>query len=240
MREGLIYEALDVESRKLDPLIASAALFNDLYSRAPGHARDLCGWTDAFMRSTHLEESVDERRLRHAACLLSDVNWRANPDYRGEQSTNLVASGNFFGIDHPGRAFLALAMSYRHLGPDERGAAHIRSLASTRLLDRARIAGALMRVAFLLSAAMPGVLPRAGMLCVKSNVTLRLPRDLASLDHDRLASRVKQLAPPDRPRIRDRRRIATRRELFGYARRSSYMPPWARTHSFQLAPIPRW
>ena len=194
VREGLLYEALDAETRRHDPLIASAGVFNTLYARSPGHAHDLCAWTDAFMRSTHLEETADERRLRHAACFLSDVDWRAHPDYRGEQSTSLVVNGNFFGIDHAGRAFLALAMSYRYLGPDERGAVHIRTLASSRLLDRARIAGALMRVAFLLSGAMPGVLLRADMLCVKSRVTLRLPPDLASLDHDRLANRVKQLA----------------------------------------------
>ena len=194
VREGLLYEALDAEARRQDPLLAGADVLNQLMSRAPGHARDLCQWTDAFMRSTHLEETAEERRLRHAACLLSDVSWRAQPDYRSEQSTNLVANGNFYGIDHSGRAFLALVMSYRHAGPDERGAAPIRTLASSRLLDRARISGALMRVAFLLSAAMPGVLPRAELLCAKSRVSLRLPRDLASLEHDRLANRVKQLA----------------------------------------------
>ena len=90
VREGLLFEALDADERRRDPLLASTGLLNDLYARAPAHAHDLCAWTDAFMRSTQLEETADELRLRHAACLLSDVNWRAHPDYRSEQSTNLV------------------------------------------------------------------------------------------------------------------------------------------------------
>ena len=47
-------------------------------------------------------------------CLIL-VAWRAHPDYRGEQSYDLVANAAFVGIDHPSRAFLALAASYRHL-----------------------------------------------------------------------------------------------------------------------------
>ena len=56
------------------------------------------------------------RRLRHAACLLADIGWRAHPDYRGEQSLDIIAHGGFAGVDHPGRAYLALAVFYRHVG----------------------------------------------------------------------------------------------------------------------------
>ena len=48
--------------------------------------------------------------------------------------------------------------------PDRRGTvAALRELATTRMLDRARMLGAAMRVAYLVSAAMPGVLPHAPM-----------------------------------------------------------------------------
>ena len=49
---------------------------------------------------------AEERRLRHAACLLADIGWRTHPDYRGEQSLNIIANTAFFATDHPGRAFL--------------------------------------------------------------------------------------------------------------------------------------
>ena len=68
------------------------------------------------------------------------------------------------------------------------------ALASARMLDRARIVAAAIRLAYLVAAAMPDVLPRTPVVCVKSKVVLTLPADLADLASDRLYSRVKQLA----------------------------------------------
>jgi len=68
------------------------------------------------MSTSGLDETADEKRLRHAACLLADIGWRAHPDYRGEQSLNIIANAAFVAVDHPGRAFLALSVFYRHMG----------------------------------------------------------------------------------------------------------------------------
>ncbi len=196
VREGLLYEKLSLAQRRQDPLIAAAAESNLEFARAPRHADDLCEWTDRFMKSTHLEETPEEKRLRHAACLLADVNWRAHPDYRAEESLNLVENTTLTAIDHPGRAFLALTISYRYLGldHDEGVSPHIRALVSAQMLDRARIVAAAARLAYLISGAMPDVLPRTPVLCSKSKVTLTLPNELAALASERLYSRVKQLA----------------------------------------------
>jgi exopolyphosphatase/guanosine-5'-triphosphate,3'-diphosphate pyrophosphatase len=70
----------------------------------------------------------------------------------------------------------------------------LRSLVSARLIDRARILGAAMRVAYILSAAMPGVLPRAPMICVGGKVLLTLAPELAPLNSDRLQNRLRQFA----------------------------------------------
>ena len=70
----------------------------------------------------------------------------------------------------------------------------LRELASTRMIDRARILGAAMRVAYLLSAAMPGVLGRTPLLCHAGLLDLTLPPDFAPLASDRLFNRLKQLA----------------------------------------------
>jgi exopolyphosphatase/guanosine-5'-triphosphate,3'-diphosphate pyrophosphatase len=194
VREGLIYEQLDEARRRLDPLLVTARELNELLSRAPQAGEELCTWTDHFMKSTHFEETPDERRLRHAASLLADVNWRVHPDYRGEQSLNMVANAAFMGIDHAARAFLALATSYRHLSAEEDISPQLRSLVSARMLDRARIFGAAARVAFIISAAMPGVLPRTPLAVHKTKLVLSLPHELGALGGDRLMSRLKQLA----------------------------------------------
>jgi exopolyphosphatase/guanosine-5'-triphosphate,3'-diphosphate pyrophosphatase len=51
-----------------------------------------------------------------------------------------------------------------------------------------------MRVAYLVSASMPGVLPRTSLLMEKDRLVLRLPKDLQDLAGDRLANRVRQMA----------------------------------------------
>ncbi|MDB5571727.1 MAG: exopolyphosphatase [Hyphomicrobiales bacterium] len=193
LREGLLYDQLDEAERKLDPLIEAARDLNVLRSRSPRHGDDLCAWTDAFMKSTHLEESEQDRRLRHAACLLSDIGWRAHPDYRGEQALNIIANAAFVSIDHPGRAFLALAASYRHMSGEQTMAPHLRTLASARMLDRAHVLGAATRVAYAMTAAMPDVLPRTPLRCTKSKLILTMPQEFAPLANERLGNRLKVL-----------------------------------------------
>lgn len=192
LREGLLFDRLDDKTRKADPLIQSARELNILRSRAPRHGDELCEWTDAFFQSTALDETETERRLRHAACLLADIGWRAHPDYRGEQSMNIIANAAFAGIDHPGRAYLALAISYRHTGEADVGQM-LRMLATARMLDRAHVLGAAMRVGYIISAAMPDVLPRTPLLCRKNKVVLTLPRDFAPLITARVHNRMRAL-----------------------------------------------
>jgi exopolyphosphatase / guanosine-5'-triphosphate,3'-diphosphate pyrophosphatase len=193
VREGLLYQMLDTAERQEDPLLVAAAQFNRLFSRAPGHAEELSDWTGSFIKSMHVEESPEERRLRHAACLLADVNWRAHPDHRNEESINIVENAAFLGVDHPGRSFLALAASYRYLGLDADVSPQIRALVSARMLDRARILAAATRAAYAISGAMSGVLPRTPLICVRDKLILALPQALADLASERLQNRLKQL-----------------------------------------------
>lgn len=87
------------------------------------------------MASGSIDETEEEIRLRHAACLLSDIAWRSHPEYRAQRALNVVTQGQFVAIDHPSRAFLTLAIVLRHDGPDGGDAiASMRSLLTTRLL----------------------------------------------------------------------------------------------------------
>jgi len=195
VREGLLYSMLDPKEREKDPLIAAASELNLLRSRSPAHGEELTAWTDRFMASSGIEETADERRLRHAACLLADIGWRAHPDYRGEQSLNIIANAAFVAIDHPGRAYIALAVFFRHVGlVDEELSPRLRELASTRVLDRARVLGAALRVAYLVSASMPGVLPKTPMLVERGRLVLRFDNGLKALAGERVFIRLRQLA----------------------------------------------
>jgi len=195
VREGLLYERLRAAQRARDPLIAAAADLNVLRSRSPRHSEELIAWTDRFIASSKLEETAEERRLRHAACLLGDIGWRAHPDYRSEQAMNIIAHGAFVAVDHPGRAYLALAVYFRHAGlSEEELSPRLRELASTRMLDRARVLGAAMRVAYILTAGQAGVLPKTAMQVRRGKLVLSLPGSYGKLASDRLMGRLRQLA----------------------------------------------
>ena len=195
MREGLLYELLSPEQKAQDPLLCACEELSFLRSRSPRHAHELADWSAMAFRVIGLDESEAETRLRHAACLLTDLGWRAHPEYRGEQSLNLIAHASFIGIDHPGRAYLALANFYRHEGLiDEQLSPRIRELVTTRLMERARALGATLRVVHLLSAATPGLVNRTRLEKRGKMLALVLPEDLAALGGARVLRRLAQIA----------------------------------------------
>lgn len=202
IREGLLYSMLSDEEKARDPLISFCEDYATLRSRSYVHARELCDWTDQLFEAPGPRETDEERRLRHAACLISDIGWRAHPDYRGDQSLNVVAHAALSGVGHEGRIFLALSVYFRHAGL---GASHedhlserIKSLVDSRLLRRAWILGAAVRTAHLLSAGMPGVTPQTKLVYEKGNerskLVLQLPSKLERLVGERIERRLQTLA----------------------------------------------
>jgi len=196
IREGLLYSLLKKKDQEKDALIEAARHLNQLRSRSPRHGEELIEWTDRFMATSGLDETSEESRLRHAACLLADIGWRAHPDYRGEQSLNIIAHAGFSGIDHSGRAYLALSVFFRHVGlvMDDELSPRLRELVSTRMLDRARVLGAALRLAYVISAAMPGVLVETSLAIERHRLALRLPGEFAALAGERVVNRLRSLA----------------------------------------------
>jgi exopolyphosphatase / guanosine-5'-triphosphate,3'-diphosphate pyrophosphatase len=195
VREGLLYSMLSDTEKRRDALISAAQELNVLRSRSPEHGEELAAWSDQFMASSGLDETPEEKRLRRAACLLADIGWRAHPDYRGEQSLNIISHAAFVGVDHPGRAFIALAVYFRHVGlAEDEVSPHVRELATARMIDRARVLGATMRVAYLISAAMPGVLPQTPLVVERGKLKLKLRGRHRDLGGERIFARLRQLA----------------------------------------------
>ncbi len=201
IREGLLYGQLSEAERQKDPLLSFCADYARLRSRSAEHAAELCRWTDALFAPPGPAETEDERRLRWAACLLSDISWRAHPDYRAEQSLILIAQSALAAIDHPGRVFLAFASFFRHLGatrnddPDasDRLAQRLKAIVSKRLYRRARIIGAAVRVAHMLSIGRPGIVDKTPLAYERNKLVLNLPKALAAFDGERLRRRLAAL-----------------------------------------------
>lgn len=195
VREGYLYGLLDPKEQAVDPLMEMAEQVNVLRSRSPAHAEDLTDFTSDFLAAVGVTETAEEARLRRVACYLADIGWRGHPDYRGEQAVDMVAYGSATGVDHPGRAFLAEVLAVRYMGLKQKSlSADVLALSGAAMSARARLIGAAFRVAYPMSAAMPGVLPRVGFAVDKGILKLRLPEDLAFLDGEHLRGRLDQLA----------------------------------------------
>jgi exopolyphosphatase/guanosine-5'-triphosphate,3'-diphosphate pyrophosphatase len=202
IREGLVYALLSAAERRKDPLLAFCADYALQRSRSAEHAAELCTWTDAIFEPPGPAETEEERRLRWAACLVSDISWRAHPDYRAEQSLILVSQSALAAIDHPGRVFLALAVYFRHLGvardnedeATERLSDRLRPILPRKLYRRARVIGAAIRAAHMLSIGRPGIIDETPLAYEKDKLVLDLPKRHAALDGERLRRRFSTLA----------------------------------------------
>ena len=201
VREGFLYSLLPPQEQRADPLISASEELALLRARSVTHAHELVDWTAQTFAAFGIDETEEEARYRHAACLLADIGWRAHPEYRGTQSLNIIAHASFIGVDHPGRAFLALANVYRHEGVfNDALRRSSRRWRTPRYLERARLLGAMMRVVYLLSAAMPGVMPRLKWEKRDNGaLALVIPPQRAGLYGERPAGRLAQLAQDHRP-----------------------------------------
>ena len=196
VREGLLYSKLPKKSRSRDPLISACRDFARLRARSPKHAFEMCAWTDQLFTEGGLPETTNERRLRHAACMLADISWRAHPDYRGNRSFAIISQGAFVGVDHPERIFLALVVFYRYEGVwSEEASSDIRELLDHEATYRARVISSAQRLAYLLSGAMPGLLPKI-RLDSEDQKTLKLvlPKSHGDLAGERVEKRFAELA----------------------------------------------
>jgi exopolyphosphatase/guanosine-5'-triphosphate,3'-diphosphate pyrophosphatase len=195
VREGYLYCRLPAKVKKADPLITAAEEMAVLRARSPAHARELVGFTQHAFAAFGLKETGREKRFRKAACLFADITWRSHPDYRGAQALNIISNANIYAVDHPGRAYLALASYYRHegLNPNQ-GEPPLLEVAGDRLAERSKLLGALFRVGYLFSAAMPGVLPHLRFEEEDGEIVLNVPKDLADLEGERPEKRLRGLA----------------------------------------------
>lgn len=194
VREGVLYSQLPALVQQEDPLLVGARAINDLHARDPRHADELIAWTDHLAETAFPDEPQEARRIRHAACLVSEVAWRANPDYRAEEAARVVAYAALPALDHRERAFLASVQHARYEGLDENAVPPLRALLTGVEINRARALGCLLRVAYNISAGQPGVLPHAPIRIEAGRLVQMLPGAYADLANERLAGRLRQAA----------------------------------------------
>jgi exopolyphosphatase/guanosine-5'-triphosphate,3'-diphosphate pyrophosphatase len=170
LREGLLYQALDAATRALDPLIVAARDEGRRHGRFAEHGDLLDRWIAPLFSA----DAPAMARLRLAACLLADVGWRANPDFRAERGVEIALHGNWVGIDARGRALMAQAL-FTSLGGGLEAPAPVGALAPPGELKRAIGWGLAMRLGQRLSGGLEGPLRRTRLSDRDGAVVLTMP-----------------------------------------------------------------
>jgi exopolyphosphatase/guanosine-5'-triphosphate,3'-diphosphate pyrophosphatase len=188
LREGLLYQRLTPEQRREDPLIAAARDEGERSGRFPEHGDLLDAWIEPLFA-----DSPELARLRHAACLLADVGWRANPEFRAERGMEIALHGNWVAIDARGRAVLAQAL-YTALGGGLGSPEPLGRLADRPALERARMWGLAIRLGQRLSGGVAGPLKRARVALENGALALCLAPADEALYGEAVEKRHKALA----------------------------------------------
>ena len=136
LREGWLYSQLTPEEQRLDPLIEGAQAFGLPAARVPDFAPALVRWTDQLFP----DETEEERRLRVAACALSDIAWADHADVKAQECFRRIVHFPFIGLTHPERVFIGATLHARHAGkPDDPAIQKALTLITPSIHRRAQI-----------------------------------------------------------------------------------------------------
>lgn len=187
LREGVLYENISPPMRAEDPLIEACRSFEADRARFPGFGDDLAAFLGPLFS--------DDDRLVRATCLVSDVAWRAHPDYRSRVCFETVTQASFGGVDHRDRVFMGAALLYRYKG-GRRSALREPAvgLLSESDLHKAEQLGRAIRLGAMIGGAAPGVLDGCDLSLSDETLTLSLSKSLSELAGEVVSRRLSALA----------------------------------------------
>lgn len=190
LREGWYMERMPAEIRARDPLLAAGHDFARLYGRDPALPPALIGWTAPLFPG----ERPAARRLREAACWMSDIGSHEHPEYRAEQAYLRILRQPGLGFDHHARAFLAFTLALRYEAEPEAGfLTAARSLLDPADIATATVLGVALRLAYTLSAGTPDLLA-ATRLQLGTTLTLDLAQGDGVFAGESVTRRLDRLA----------------------------------------------
>jgi len=189
LREGALYDSLPAALKKVDPLLSGAGAMLDANRRYKVAPEQLAEWVEPLFKDK------SRKRLRLATCYLADIAWSEHPDHRGEIAFRRALYMPLGGIDHPGRAYVALALFARYEGePDPAVTKGTWALLDEAALSEAFLLGLALRVAYRLSAGASSVLAATTLRAGPRDLVLELPKKMASMAGDVVGRRLDALA----------------------------------------------
>jgi exopolyphosphatase/guanosine-5'-triphosphate,3'-diphosphate pyrophosphatase len=191
LREGWLFEQLPETERYLDPLLEGAQAVGIPAARVGAFAAALGRWTDDLFPG----ESAPDRRLRLAACALSDLAWRDHADVRAAESYHRLLQFPFIGVDHAQRVYLAAVIHARNAGAANDPAIEPSiDLLPASARRRALILGRVLLLGYRLSGSVPEILENSRLRIDSDGVRLEVGKAARVPESEVVADRLKLVA----------------------------------------------
>lgn len=189
IREGFFYGLLDERKKKEDALIASATDLAALIGRSGSYAKELNAW----MAPLFPNEPIVWARLRHALCILSELAWSIDPNFRAIWAYHRIIQSSLKGMDHKERIMLAMALFHRYQSKWKNEHPALKLL-DEREKQYARCVGLAAGLAYQLSGGKGGNLYHAKLGWHDGQVQLSLDAEASPLRTDQVEKRVVSLS----------------------------------------------
>jgi exopolyphosphatase/guanosine-5'-triphosphate,3'-diphosphate pyrophosphatase len=138
------------------------------------------------------DDTPEMARLRRASCLLADVAWQANPNFRADRGVEMALHGNWVAITAGGRVIMAQALS-SNFGREKLPDSKLAELCSEDELRRAHQWGLAMRLGQRLSGGVASVLEHTGLSADSGTIRLHVLRTEQALVGEPVKRRLARL-----------------------------------------------
>jgi exopolyphosphatase / guanosine-5'-triphosphate,3'-diphosphate pyrophosphatase len=188
LREGVLYQLLSEAEKQSDPLLVGAQFAADQQRRFAGYGEALGDWLDTLFG----DDNAAHNRLRRAVCLLSELGWSSNPEFRAISAEDMALHGNWVGVSANDRAMMAMAL-YASFGGNGSGPEPLEKLASAKDLAQARCWGLAIRLANRLGGGTAGAMQNSKLYRDNDKLILSTNADYAALSGNAVQRRFDRL-----------------------------------------------
>ena len=196
LREGIVFEGMDAETRMIDPLLAGVSILARANQRQAAFSKSLQSFASELLAAlppVFDDNALFEARLNEAAFILADMAAIMHPDHRADIARQLVLRGAFTGAGHVGRVYLGLITGTRYNRKYVLEDLDV-SVLSEAQIDRAKSVALLIRVAAEFSGRTDRILKRARISATKNELVLTVQSKHKDLVSEGVEKRLGHLA----------------------------------------------
>ncbi len=196
VREGVLFDLLDRQTKKLSALISGAIDMARQLTPSTLTQEMQDEWVRFGFELSHFLSSilgnVFDKKVLDVACILSRIGWHEVRPYRAETAYRLILNSPLTELTHKERVVIAGSVFYRYIKPSAKTAQRdLKRMLGKADFETCQLVGRVMRTGYKLSGGVLGVLPRTHATVDKDKQVLSFnfhPNDRVMISEDFISS----------------------------------------------------